>query len=115
MFLGRIIYIFFSIFSLSLTVSFLYMPNLVLLFVISCVGAVSTLLRIGSGAKTESFVACLVADCHYMFAFVAMVGDYLSDKAIYAAVLGGCVSNLIAIVMLLLENKESNHSYQDEF
>lgn len=105
---GRILFIFFTLMSLTSTVGFLYESNIVLLFLATAINFISTTLRIGTKKilSSELFASSIVADFHLIPAFLwyQIFGDlYVA----YALTLGALVANVFSICIILIESAKA--------
>ena len=111
---GKVIYIFFSLMSLTTTAGFLYDHNAVALFIAAGVNVISTILKIGvrNLLAAELLASSLVADLHLIPAFVVFTFTDNVDMAIGLAI-GAVVANLFAVALALIESAKS--SDKDEY
>lgn len=113
---GRILYIFFTLMSLTSTIGFLFDSNIVLLFLAAAINFISTTLRIGTRKllSSELLAGSIVADFHLIPAFLwlQILGDL--DVA-YALSVGALVANLFSIIIIFIESAKirDNDYYKD--
>ena len=71
---GKVIYIFFSLMSLTTTAGFIYEPNAIALFIAAGVNVISTILKLGvkNLLAAELLASSLVADLHLIPAFMVL-------------------------------------------
>lgn len=102
---GRILFIFFTLMSLTSTIGFLFEPNIVLLFLAAAVNFISTTLRIGTRKvlSSELFASSIVADFHLIPAFLwfQILGDI---QTAFALAIGAFVANLFSVALILIES-----------
>lgn len=105
---GKVIYVFFSLMSLTTTAGFLYEQNEVALFVAAGVNIISTILKIGvrNLLAAELLASSLVADLHLIPAFVVYV-FYGNVKMAIAFAIGAVVANLFSTALALIESAKS--------
>lgn len=106
---GKVVYIFFSLMSLTTTAGFLYDHNAVALFIAAGVNVISTILKIGvrNLLAAELLASSLVADLHLIPAFVVYTFTDNVDLAIGLAI-GAVVANVFAIALALIESAKSS-------
>jgi len=109
---GKVIYVFFSLMSLTSIAGFLYEHTSVALFVAASVNLVSTFLKIGvrNLLSAELLASSLVADLHLIpaFIYVEVVGNM--SWAIALAI-GALVANLFSMALVLIESSKSHEEY----
>ncbi len=105
---GKVIYIFFSLMSLTTTAGFLYDHNAVALFIAAGVNVISTILKIGvrNLLSAELLASSLVADLHLIPAFIVYTFTNNVELAIALAI-GAVVANLFAVALALIESARS--------
>lgn len=106
---GKVVYIFFSLMSLTTTAGFLYDHNAVALFIAAGVNVISTILKIGvrNLLAAELLASSLVADLHLIPAFVVYTFTDNVDLAIGLAI-GAVVANIFAVALALIESAKSS-------
>jgi hypothetical protein len=106
---GKVIYIFFSLMSLTTTAGFLYDHNAVALFIAAGVNVISTILKIGvrNLLAAELLASSLVADLHLIPAFIVYTFTDNVDLAIGLAI-GAVVANVFAVALALIESAKSS-------
>jgi hypothetical protein len=105
---GKVIYIFFSLMSLTTTAGFLYEDTAVALFLAASVNVISTILKIGvrNLLAAELLASSLVADLHLIPAFIVYTFTDNLNLAIGLAI-GAVVANLYSIALSLVESAKS--------
>lgn len=105
---GKVIYIFFSLMSLTTTAGFLYEPNAIALFVAAGVNVISTILKLGvkNLLAAELLASSLVADLHLIPAFLVLTFTNNLPLAISLAI-GAIVANIFSIALALIESAKS--------
>jgi hypothetical protein len=105
---GKVIYVFFSLMSLTTTAGFLFDHNTIALFIAAAVNVLSTILKIGvrNLLAAELLASSLVADLHLIpaFFFLQLSGDL--ETAIALAI-GAVVANLFSIALVLIESSKA--------
>ena len=109
---GKVIYVFFSLMSLTSIAGFLYEHTAVALFVAGSLNLVSTFLKIGvrNLLSAELLASSLVADLHLIPAFIYLevVGNI--DWAIALAI-GALIANLFSIGLVYVESSKIRDEY----
>ena len=105
---GKVIYIFFSLMSLTTTAGFLYEQNEIALFLAAGVNVISTILKIGvrNLLAAELLARSLVADLHLIPAFIVYSFTENVDLAIALAI-GAVVANVFSIALALIESAKT--------
>ncbi len=108
---GKVVYIFFSLMSLTTTAGFLYEPNAVALFVAAGVNVISTILKIGvrNLLAAELLASSLVADLHLIPAFMVYTFTENVNLAIGLAI-GAVVANLFSVALALIESAKNQET-----
>ena len=111
---GKVIYIFFSLMSLTTTAGFIYEPNSVALFLAAGVNVISTILKIGvrNLLAAELLASSLVADLHLIPAFMVLMFVENEPLAISLAI-GAIVANVFSVVLVLIETVKNDD--KDDF
>jgi len=110
---GKIIYIFFSLMSLTSIAGYLYdNTSSLLLFIALCVNLISTILKIGvkNLLSAELFAASLVADLHLIPATYYEVVKHNPHVALSLAI-GAFLANIVSFVFASIELAKT----RDEF
>lgn len=112
---GKVIYIFFSLMSLTTTAGFLYYHEPVALFLAAGVNVISTILKIGvrNLLAAELLASSLVADLHLIPAFVVLTFTGNVEFAIALAI-GAVVANVYAMALALIESAKHKND-RDEY
>ncbi len=109
---GKVIYIFFSLMSLTTTAGFLYEHDELAIFLAASVNIISTILKIGvkNILAAELLASSLVADLHLIPAFLVLT---FSDNLRIAISLpiGAVVANTFSIVLALIETVKMKDEY----
>ena len=110
---GKVIYIFFSLMSLTSIAGYLYDPTSSMgLFIALSVNLVSTVLKIGvkNLLAAELFAASLVADLHLIPATYYEVVKHESHIALSLAV-GAFLANVVSFIFAAIELAKSRDEY----
>ncbi len=109
---GKVIYVFFSLMSLTSIAGFLYEHSAVALFVAGSLNLVSTFLKIGvrNLLSAELLASSLVADLHLIPAFIYLevVGNL--ESAIALAI-GALIANLFSVGLVYIESSKTRDEY----
>ncbi|MEA3330170.1 MAG: DUF6394 family protein [Campylobacterota bacterium] len=109
---GKVIYVFFSLMSLTSIAGFLYEHSAVALFVAGSLNLVSTFLKIGvrNLLSAELLASSLVADLHLIPAFIYLevVGNL--EWAI-ALTIGALIANIFSIGLIYIESSKTHDEY----
>jgi len=109
---GKVIYVFFSLMSLTSIAGFLYEHSAVALFVAGSLNLVSTFLKIGvrNLLSAELLASSLVADLHLIPAFIYLevVGNL--EWAI-ALTIGALIANLFSVGLVYIESSKNRDEY----
>ncbi|MBE0514656.1 MULTISPECIES: DUF6394 family protein [Sulfurimonas] len=109
---GKVIYVFFSLMSLTSIAGFLYEHSAVALFVAGSLNLVSTFLKIGvrNLLSAELLASSLVADLHLIPAFIYLevVGNL--EWAIALAI-GALIANLFSVGLVYIESSKNREEY----
>ena len=111
----KVIYVFFTLMSLTTAAGFLYDVNALVLFLAASVNVLSTILKIGvkNILSAELLAGSLVADLHLIPAFFALEMYQNVDLAIGLAI-GGVIANLFCVVLILIETIKSKFNVDFE-
>lgn len=109
---GKVIYVFFTLMSLTSTAGFLYEHSAVALFFAASLNLISTILKIGvrNLLSAELLASSLVADLHLIPAFVYMVVIHDVHMAI-ALTIGALLANLFSIGLVYIESSKTREEY----
>lgn len=109
---GKVIYVFFSLMSLTSIAGFLYENSATALFVAGSLNLVSTFLKIGvrNLLSAELLASSLVADLHLIPAFIYLevVGNL--EWAI-ALTIGALIANLFSVGLVYIESSKNRDEY----
>ncbi len=109
---GKVIYVFFTLMSLTSTAGFLYEHSSMVLFVAASLNMVSTILKIGvrNLLSAELFASSLVADIHLIpaFIYVEIVGNMEWGVAL---AIGALIANIFSIILVFIESSKVREEY----
>ena len=105
---GKVIYVFFSLMSLTSIAGFLYENTAISLFIAASVNLVSTILKIGvrNLLSAELLASSLVADLHLIPAFIVYTFTDNINLSIGLAI-GAVVANLYSVALSLIESAKN--------
>jgi hypothetical protein len=109
---GKVIYVFFTLMSLTTAAGFLYEHSALALFIAASVNVVSTILKIGvrNLLSAELLASSLVADLHLIPAFFALV-FYGNEALSIGLVIGAVIANLFSIVLVIVESSKTKEVF----
>lgn len=109
---GKVVYVFFSLMSLTSTAGFLYEHTSIALFVAASLNLISTILKIGvrNLLAAELLASSLVADLHLIPAFIYLeiVGNM--EWAIALAI-GALIANIFSMGLVYIESSKNREEY----
>lgn len=109
---GKVVYVFFSLMSLTSTAGFLYEHSSIALFVAASLNLVSTILKIGvrNLLAAELLASSLVADLHLIPAFIyyEIVGNM--EWAVALAI-GAFLANIFSMGLVYIESSKNREEY----
>ncbi len=109
---GKVIYVFFSLMSLTSIAGFLYEHSAVALFVAGSLNLISTFLKIGvrNLLSAELLASSLVADLHLIPAFIYLevVGNLTWAIAL---AIGALIANVFSIGLVYIESSKNRDEY----
>jgi hypothetical protein len=110
---GKVVYVFFTLMSLTSVAGFLYDHSSIMLFVAASLNLISTILKLGvrNLLAAELLAASLVADLHLIPAFIYMEVVGNMTWAISLAI-GALIANLFSIVMVFIESAKAKENYE---
>ena len=109
---GKVVYVFFTLMSLTSTAGFLYEHTAVALFVAASLNLVSTILKLGvrNLLSAELLASSLVADLHLIPAFVylELIGNM---QWAIALAIGALIANIFSMALVLIESSKTRDEY----
>ena len=109
---GKVVYVFFTLMSLTSTAGFLFEHTSVALFVAASLNLVSTILKLGvrNLLSAELLASSLVADLHLIPAFIYLeiVGNM---QWAIALAIGALLANLFSMALVLVESSKTREEY----
>ncbi|NEW60193.1 hypothetical protein GSY74_02760 [Sulfurovum sp. bin170] len=111
---GKVFYIFFTLMSLTTSVSFLYEHTAVALFAAGSINLISTILKLGvrNLLSAELLAGSLVADLHLFPAFfMFQFGDGSSVNLIVGLVIGAIIANGYTLIISIVESAKTKEDF----
>jgi hypothetical protein len=109
---GKVVYVFFTLMSLTSTAGFLFEHSSVALFVAASLNLVSTILKLGvrNLLSAELLASSLVADLHLIPAFIylELAGNV---KWAMALAIGALLANIFSMALVLIESSKTREEY----
>ena len=109
---GKVVYVFFSLMSLTSIAGFLFEHTTVSLFIAASVNLISTILKIGvrNVLAAELFASSLVADLHLVpaFIFLVIIGN---DSWATALSIGALIANIFSMGLVYIESLKQKEEY----
>lgn len=110
---GKVIYVFFTLMSLTSTAAFLFDHTSVMLFIAASLNLISTILKLGvrNLLAAELLAGSLVADLHLIPAFIYMevIGHVVWATAL---AIGALIANVFSIIMVFIESAKAKENYE---
>ena len=112
---GKVFYIFFTLMSLTTSVSFLFEPSVISLFAAASINMISTLLKLGvrNLLSAELLAGSLVADLHLLPAFLMFqfgtTGTH--TELIIGLVVGAIIANLYTLIISIVESAKTKEEF----
>ncbi len=109
---GKVVYVFFSLMSLTSIAGFLYENTAISLFIAASVNLISTILKIGvrNLLSAELLASSLVADLHLIPAFVFLV-IVQNDSWAIALAIGALIANVFSMGLVYIESSKTQEEY----
>ena len=109
---GKVIYVFFTLMSVTSIAGFLYEHNSITLFIAASVNLISTVLKLGvrNLLAAELLASSLVADLHLIPGFIYMEITGSVNLAIALAV-GALIANFFSMALVLIESSKTREEY----
>jgi hypothetical protein len=113
---SKVIYIFFSLMSLTTTAGFLYENNATALFLAASINIISTILKIGvrNLRSAELLASSLVADLHLLPAFIVLT-FYGNLKLAISLAIGAVIANIFSIILVFIDSAKNNDAIDEEY
>jgi hypothetical protein len=112
---GKVFYIFFTLMSLTTSVSFLFEASVIALFAAASINMISSLLKLGvrNLLSAELLAGSLVADLHLLPAFAMFqfgtTGTHSS--LITGLVVGAIIANVYTIIISIVESAKTKEEF----
>ena len=111
---GKVFYIFFTLMSLTTSVSFLYENTVLALFSAGSINLVSTILKLGvrNLLSAELLAGSLVADLHLLPSF--FIFQFSSEEhtnLIVGLVIGAIIANIYTLIISIVESAKTKEDF----
>jgi len=109
---GKVIYVFFTLMSITSIAGFLYDHTALALFMAGSLNLVSTVLKIGvrNLLSAELLASSLVADLHLIPAFLYLQMKDNLEWAVALAI-GAFIANIFSMALVLIESSKTREEY----
>ena len=109
---GKVIYVFFTLMSVTSIAGFLFDHSSVALFVAGSLNLVSTILKLGvrNLLAAELLASSLVADLHLIPAFFMLEIGGNTEWAVALAI-GALIANFFSMALVLIESSKTRDEY----
>ena len=112
---GKVFYIFFTLMSLTTSVSFIFENSVITLFAAMSINVISTILKLGvrNLFSAELLAGSLVADLHLFPAFFMFQFGHseLHLKLIIGLVVGAIIANVYTLIISIVESAKSKEEF----
>jgi len=110
---GKVIYVFFTLMSLTSIAGFLYDQTGLALFIAASLNLVSTILKIGvrNLLSAELFASSLVADLHLIPAFLLLELGKNETAWVITLAIGALIANVFSMSLVLIESAKTRDVY----
>ena len=112
---GKVFYIFFTLMSLTTSVSFLFEHSVIALFAAASINMISSLLKLGvrNLLSAELLAGSLVADLHLLPAFlIYQFGSTGTHDALIAGLVSGAIiANIYTIIISIVESAKTKEEF----
>jgi hypothetical protein len=112
---GKVFYIFFTLMSLTTSVSFIFEQLAVALFAAASVNLISSILKLGvrNLLSAELLAGSLVADLHLLPAFfLFQFGNTdTHSELIFGLIIGAIIANVYTIIISIVESAKTKEEF----
>lgn len=112
---GKVFYIFFTLMSLTTSVSFIFEHSVIALFAAASINLISSILKLGvrNLLSAELLAGSLVADLHLLPAFFMYQFGNTGTHAelITGLVIGAIIANVYTIVISIVESAKTKEDF----
>lgn len=112
---GKVFYIFFTLMSLTTSVSFLFEDSVVALFAAASINLISSILKLGvrNLLSAELLAGSLVADLHLLpaFFFYQFGNTETHSGLIDGLVIGAIIANVYTLVISIVESAKTKEDF----
>lgn len=111
---GKVFYIFFTLMSLTTSVSFIYEPMGISIFIAASTNIISTILKLGirNLLAAELLSGSLVADLHLIPAFfVFQFYNTNHENVAIGLMAGAIIANIYTLIISIIESAKSREDF----
>jgi len=112
---GKVFYIFFTLMSLTTSISFLFEHSVIALFAAASINMISSLLKLGvrNLLSAELLAGSLVADLHLLPAFLMFQfgSANIHKDLITGLVVGAIIANTYTIIISIVESAKTKEEF----
>ena len=112
---GKVFYIFFTLMSLTTSVSFLFENTVIALFAAASINLISSILKLGvrNLLSAELLAGSLVADLHLLPAFfMYQFGNTETHEGLITGlVIGAIIANIYTLVISIVESAKTKEDF----
>jgi len=112
---GKVFYIFFTLMSLTTSVSFIFEDSVIALFAASSINIISSILKMGvrNLFSAELLAGSLVADLHLIPAFfIYQFGNSENHShLIFGLVIGAIIANVYTLIISIVESAKAKEEF----
>ena len=112
---GKVFYIFFTLMSLTTSVSFIFENTLIALFAAGSINLISSILKLGvrNLLSAELLAGSLVADLHLLPAFfLYQFGNTETHSALITGlVVGAIIANVYTLIISIVESAKTKEEF----
>ena len=112
---GKVFYIFFTLMSLTTSVSFIFENSVIALFAASSINLISSVLKMGvrNLLSAELLAGSLVADLHLLPAFLMYQFGNIEEHSglILGLVIGAIIANVYTLIISIVESAKTKEEF----
>jgi len=112
---GKVFYIFFTLMSLTTSVSFIFENSVIALFAASSINLISSVLKLGvrNLLSAELLAGSLVADLHLLPAFfIYQFGNTdMHSGLILGLIIGAIIANIYTLIISIVESAKTKEEF----
>ena len=112
---GKVFYIFFTLMSLTTSVSFIFENSVITLFAAASINLISSVLKLGvrNLLSAELLAGSMVADLHLLPAFfIYQFGNTGGDSSlILGLIIGAIIANIYTLIISIVESAKTKEEF----